>query len=329
MLVLVGDVHRGVLRALSITPRRCRGRAGVYVETDPGADPAAGGALGPVRAWACRWWCCARPTGRSRGRSSTTSTTSSGRATPNHLSRWCCPSSSRPAGGSSCSTTRPRCSSRAPALPEERHRHQRPLPPGEYAPSAPGVSCARAGASPETTARRHPASDGARRPRAAGQATALAIFASDALSSVAYATEEILLVLMLAGSVALSYSLPIAVGIAVLIAIVVSSYRQTILAYPQGGGAYIVTQGQPRPVSGPGRGRGAHDRLRAHRRGQRCGRHRGRSPRRSGRSTRYRVALCMLGVVAIAVANLRGMRESGQALRGSRPICSSRACSCW
>jgi len=67
-----------------------------------------------------------------------------------------------------------------------------------------------------------------------GKTTALAVFASDALSSVAYATEEILLVLILAGSVALSYSLPIAVAIAVLIAIVVSSYRQTIHAYPRG-----------------------------------------------------------------------------------------------
>ncbi len=75
-----------------------------------------------------------------------------------------------------------------------------------------------------------------------GKATALAVFASDALSSVAYATEEILLVLILAGAVALSYSLPIAIAIAVLIAIVVSSYRQTIRAYPQGGGAYIVSK---------------------------------------------------------------------------------------
>jgi amino acid transporter len=72
--------------------------------------------------------------------------------------------------------------------------------------------------------------------------SALAVFSSDALSSVAYATEEILLVLVLAGSAALSYSIPIGVAIAVLIAVVVSSYRQTILAYPQGGGAYIVTK---------------------------------------------------------------------------------------
>src|SRR5438046_6618038 len=75
-----------------------------------------------------------------------------------------------------------------------------------------------------------------------GKAIALAVFASDALSSVAYATEEILLVLILAGSAALSYLLPIGIVICVLIAIVVSSYRQTIRAYPQGGGAYIVTK---------------------------------------------------------------------------------------
>ena len=72
--------------------------------------------------------------------------------------------------------------------------------------------------------------------------TALAVFASDALSSVAYATEEILLVLVLAGTMALDYSLPIGVAIAGLVAIVTSSYRQTIRAYPQGGGAYIVTK---------------------------------------------------------------------------------------
>jgi len=74
------------------------------------------------------------------------------------------------------------------------------------------------------------------------KSTALAVFASDALSSNAYATEEILLVLVGAGTLALSYSLPIAVAIAILIAIVVSSYRQTILAYPKGGGAYLVTK---------------------------------------------------------------------------------------
>jgi amino acid transporter len=71
---------------------------------------------------------------------------------------------------------------------------------------------------------------------------ALAVFASDPLSSNAYATEEILFVLILAGGAALSYSLPIAIGISALLAIVVISYRQTVQAYPQGGGAYLVAK---------------------------------------------------------------------------------------
>jgi amino acid transporter len=69
---------------------------------------------------------------------------------------------------------------------------------------------------------------------------ALAVFSSDALSSVAYATEEILLVLIAAGPVALGVSLPIALGIAGLLVVVASSYYQTIHGYPSGGGAYIV-----------------------------------------------------------------------------------------
>src|SRR5574341_749061 len=72
----------------------------------------------------------------------------------------------------------------------------------------------------------------------------LAVFASDALSSTAYATEEILLILALAGAGAatLSLSLPIAGAIAVLLSFVTLSYRQTIFAYPNGGGAYIVAR---------------------------------------------------------------------------------------
>jgi amino acid transporter len=72
--------------------------------------------------------------------------------------------------------------------------------------------------------------------------SALAVFSSDALSSVAYATEEILLVLVAAGTIALEYSIPIGLAIAALIVVVVSSYRQTILCYPTGGGAYIVVK---------------------------------------------------------------------------------------
>src|SRR5207244_9900467 len=54
--------------------------------------------------------------------------------------------------------------------------------------------------------------------------------------------EEILLVLMLGGAAALSYSLPVAIGIGALLAVVVVSYRQTVAAYPQGGGAYLVAK---------------------------------------------------------------------------------------
>jgi amino acid transporter len=72
--------------------------------------------------------------------------------------------------------------------------------------------------------------------------TGLAVLSSDALSSVAYATEEILRVLILVGASALTLSSPIAIVIATILAIVVFSYRQTILAYPSGGGAYIVAR---------------------------------------------------------------------------------------
>jgi amino acid transporter len=71
---------------------------------------------------------------------------------------------------------------------------------------------------------------------------ALAIFSSDAISSSAYATEEILRVLVLAGSGALLLSLPIAAAIALLLAVVSTSYRQIGYAYPSGGGAYAVAR---------------------------------------------------------------------------------------
>src|SRR5215831_19492738 len=144
-----------------------------------------------------------------------------------------------------------------------------------------------------------------------GKAAALAVFASDPLSSVAYATEEILFVLMLAGTAALSYSLPIALGIAALLAVVVTSYRQTVAAYSQGGGAYLV----------------AKDNL-------------GIFPALTAAGAlltdyvltvsvsvaagiaavtsafpplfRYRVALGVLAVLLITVGNLRGVRESGR-----------------
>jgi len=73
--------------------------------------------------------------------------------------------------------------------------------------------------------------------------TGLSIFASDNISSSAYATEEIMRVLILAGAGTLVLTLPITVAIVIVLAIVVISYRQTIAAYPSGGGSYIVASG--------------------------------------------------------------------------------------
>ncbi len=149
--------------------------------------------------------------------------------------------------------------------------------------------------------------------------TALAVFSSDALSSTAYATEEILLVLAVAAAYgqtgAFKYVVPISIGIGVLLVIVASSYRQTIHAYPSGGGAYIV----------------ARENL-----GTNAGLVAGASllvdyvltvavSIAAGvaaitsmvQGTRYawldhhKVFLCLLFVTFIALANLRGVRESG------------------
>lgn len=75
-----------------------------------------------------------------------------------------------------------------------------------------------------------------------GKLVGLAVFASDALSSTAYATQEILGVLVVIGSAAFGYVFPISIAIVVLLAIVTISYEQTIHAYPSGGGAYIVSR---------------------------------------------------------------------------------------
>jgi amino acid transporter len=141
--------------------------------------------------------------------------------------------------------------------------------------------------------------------------TALAVFASDALSSVAYATEEILLVLILAGASALSHSLPIGLAICVLISIVVSSYRQTIRAYPKGGGAYLVSKDNLGTL--PGLVAGAAlmtDYVLTVAVSVAAGVAAvtsavpGLFP--------FRVFLCVAAVVMTSVANLRGIRESGK-----------------
>ena len=144
-----------------------------------------------------------------------------------------------------------------------------------------------------------------------GPLTGLAIFASDALSSVAYATEEILLILTIAGSAALGLAFPIAVAIGILIAVVVSSYRQTILAYPRGGGSYVVTRENlgryPSLVAGAAL---MVDYVLTVAVSVAAG---------IAAITSaipplypYRVTLCVIGVAVISVGNLRGVRESGR-----------------
>lgn len=85
-----------------------------------------------------------------------------------------------------------------------------------------------------------------------GKPTALAVFASDAISSTAYATEEMLLVLLMAVvfPTSHSYLVPIGVAAVVLLVIVSISYMQTIHAYPDGGGAYVVSRENISPLAG-------------------------------------------------------------------------------
>src|SRR5512143_136180 len=75
-----------------------------------------------------------------------------------------------------------------------------------------------------------------------GKSVGLAVFAADALSSTAYATQESLGILAAAGTLALGYVFPVSLAIVALLAVVTISYEQTIHAYPGGGGAYIVAR---------------------------------------------------------------------------------------
>ncbi|HET9590340.1 MAG TPA: hypothetical protein VFO91_16250, partial [Anaerolineales bacterium] len=75
-----------------------------------------------------------------------------------------------------------------------------------------------------------------------GKAVGLAVFGADALSSIAYAPQETLVILAAAGTQAFGYAFPISLVITVLLAIVTISYLQTIRAYPSGGGAYTVVK---------------------------------------------------------------------------------------
>ena len=146
--------------------------------------------------------------------------------------------------------------------------------------------------------------------RAPLRAQGLAVFGSDNISSSAYASEEIMRVLALAGVAALALTLPLTLAIVALLVIVVTSYQQTIQAYPKGGGSYIVASENLGTVPGlvaggvdPGRVRADGGRLRQRRRG--------RPHLRLPRPVREPGLFAVAAVAVIAWGNLRGVRESG------------------
>src|SRR6476620_2029189 len=149
--------------------------------------------------------------------------------------------------------------------------------------------------------------------------TALAVFSSDALSSTAYATEEILLVLAVAvlygQARAFSYVVPISIGIGALLVIVAISYRQTIHAYPSGGGAYIVAKENLGINAGLVAGASLLvDYVLTVAVSIAAG---VAAITSMAQGTRYawidhhKVLLCLICIGFIAIANLRGVRESG------------------
>ena len=144
-------------------------------------------------------------------------------------------------------------------------------------------------------------------------AEALAILSSDALSSVAYATQEIVLVLGAAGAAGLANTLPITGLIIALMVIVAISYRQTIKAYPLGGGSYRVSHENLGPLTGliAGASLSIDYVLTVS-----VSTAAGISALTSylPQLEPYRIGLCLLAVVMLTVANLRGVRSSAQLL---------------
>ncbi|HEV3473954.1 MAG TPA: APC family permease [Actinomycetota bacterium] len=139
---------------------------------------------------------------------------------------------------------------------------------------------------------------------------ALPVFSSDPLSSNAYATEEMMLVLIAAGAGALAYRLPIAVAIATVLIIVIVSYRQTVRAYPGGGGSYIVARENLGTL--PGLVAAAailSDYVLTVAVSVVAGAVAVTSA--APALTEHRVALAIAFVVLLTVANLRGVREAG------------------
>jgi len=154
--------------------------------------------------------------------------------------------------------------------------------------------------------------------------TGLAVFASDALSSTAYATEEILLVLAVAATAGQTYAyhyvVPISIIIAIVLAIVATSYRQTIHAYPSGGGAYIVAKDNLGITPGlVAAGALLVDYVLTVSVSISAG---VAAITSAAQGTRFawldnhKVFLCLLLIAFIAIANLRGVRESGALFAG-------------
>ncbi len=145
---------------------------------------------------------------------------------------------------------------------------------------------------------------------------ALAVFSSDAISSTAYATQEILLVVAVGGSslsLGLSKLVPISIVVAALLAIVVTSYRQTIFAYPSGGGSYVVS----RENLGPGASMVAGasllvDYILTVAVSICAGVRAITSIPALSSLTNERVLLCLAAIALITLANLRGIKESGR-----------------
>src|SRR5438477_1441180 len=141
--------------------------------------------------------------------------------------------------------------------------------------------------------------------------TGLAVLASDALSSVAYATDFIVVTLVVAGTQALGYAIPISVVIASLLAIVAFSYRQTIHAYPTGGGAYRVAKENIGQMAGL---IAAASLLVDYTLTVSVSISAGVLAITSAapRLDMYRVELCLVFLALLTVGNLRGIRESGR-----------------
>jgi len=139
---------------------------------------------------------------------------------------------------------------------------------------------------------------------------ALAVFSSDALSSVAYATEAILIALVAGGPNAMQYVLPIGIAITFLLVVVATSYRQTIFGYPGGGGSYIVSKDNLGTI--PGLIAGAAlliDYVLTVAVSVSAGVSAITSAFPNLHS--YQVQICLAAIALICVLNLRGLRESG------------------